>query len=80
MGHHDLRTTLEVYCDVFANYEKQHSVQTYSYLKENDLLVTKPDETKETMPKEEIDKIVNKLKDMYQKQDDNLIKILKLVA
>ena len=80
MGHHDLRTTLEVYCDVFANYEKQHSVQTYSYLKENDLLITKPDETKETMPKEEIDKIVNKLKDMYQKQDDNLIKILKLVA
>lgn len=40
MGHADIRTTLEVYCDVFANYEKQHANRTYEYLKQNDLLLT----------------------------------------
>ena len=33
-----------------------------------------------TMPKEELQKIINKLNDMYEKQDDKLIKILKMVA
>ena len=32
------------------------------------------------MPKEELQKIINKLNDMYEKQDDKLIKILKMVA
>lgn len=80
MGHHDLRTTLEVYCDVFANYEKQHSVQTYDYLKENGLLLKDVKQKENTMPKEELQKIINKLNDMYEKQDDKLIKILKMVA
>ena len=82
MGHHDLRTTLEVYCDVFANYEKQHSTKTYNYLKDNGLLLTTTIETKQkdTIPEEQLEKIVNKIKDMYEKQDDTLIKILKLVA
>ncbi len=79
MGHHDLKTTLNVYCDVFANYEKQHSSQTYDYLKGKGLLLTNATE-KDSIPQEELEKLVNKLKVMYEKQDTNLIKILKLVA
>lgn len=78
MGHADLRTTLEVYCDVFANYEKQHANRTYDYLKKNNLLLTQVNE--DTMPQEELDKIINNIKKMYQKQDDRLIRLLKLVA
>lgn len=78
MGHADLRTTLEVYCDVFANYEKQHANRTYDYLKENNLLLTKINE--DTIPQEQLLKIVENIKKMYEKQDDRLIKILKLVA
>ena len=40
MGHADIRTTLEIYCDVFAEYEKQHSNRAYDYLKENNLLIS----------------------------------------
>ena len=40
MGHADLRTTLEVYCDVFSNYEKEHTNKTFEYLKQNNLLIT----------------------------------------
>ena len=79
MGYHDLKTTLNVYCDVFANYEKQHSSQTYDYLKGKGLLLTNATE-KDSIPQEELEKLVNKLKVMYEKQDNNLIKILKLVA
>lgn len=78
MGHADLRTTLEVYCDVFANYEKQHANRTYDYLKQNNLLLTQVDE--DTIPQDELNKIVNNIKKMYNKKDDRLIKILKLIA
>ena len=78
MGHADIRTTLEVYCDVFANYEKQHANRTYEYLKQNDLLLTKSNE--DTIPQQELDKIISNIKTMYQKQDNRLIKLLKLVA
>lgn len=78
MGHADIRTTLEVYCDVFANYEKQHANRTYDYLKQNQLLLTQANE--DTLPQEQITKIIENLKKMYEKQDDRLIKILKMVA
>lgn len=78
MGHADIRTTLEVYCDVFANYEKQHANRTYDYLKQNNLLLTQINE--DNIPQEELDKIINNIKKMYKKQDDKLIKLLKLVA
>lgn len=78
MGHADIRTTLEVYCDVFANYEKQHANRTYDYLKENNLLLTQVDE--DTIPQDELNKIVNNIKKMYNKKDDRLIKILKLIV
>ena len=77
MGHADLRTTLEVYCDVFANYEKQHANRTYDYLKQNNLLLTQVNE--DTIPQDELDKLVNNIKKMYSKHDDRLIKVLKLV-
>ena len=78
MGHADIRTTLEVYCDVFANYKKQHANRTYDYLKQNNLLLHQVNE--DTIPQEELEKIVNNIKKMYNKHDDRLIKILKLVA
>ena len=55
MGHADIRTTLEVYCDVFANYEKQHANRTYDYLKQNNLLLAQINE--DTIPQEELNKI-----------------------
>jgi len=39
MGHNDLRTTLEVYTDVFANYEKQHADIAYTYYANNGILI-----------------------------------------
>lgn len=78
MGHADLRTTLEVYCDVFANYEKQHANRTYDYLKQNNLLLTQLNE--DNIPQEELNKIVDNIKKMYNKKDDRLIKLLKLIA
>ena len=78
MGHADIRTTLEVYCDVFANYEKQHANRTYDYLEKNNLLLTQ--NNKDSIPQDELDKIMNNIKKMYEKHDDRLIKLLKLVA
>ena len=39
MGHTDLKTTVEIYCDVFAEYEKKHTQKTYEYLQENKLTI-----------------------------------------
>lgn len=78
MGHADIRTTLEVYCDVFDNYEKQHANRTYDYLSQNQLLLSQI--TDDNIPTEQLNKIVENIKKMYKKQDDRLIKLLKLVA
>lgn len=78
MGHADIRTTLEIYCDVFANYEKKHTNRTYDYLKQNNLLLTKKDE--DVIPQKDLEKIIINIKKMYKKQDDKLIKLLKLIA
>ena len=74
MGHADIRTTLEVYCDVFANYEKQHANRTYDYLKQNNLLLTH-----EKSPDEELEKLINNIRKMYRNQDMKLIKVLKVM-
>jgi len=76
MGHADIRTTLEIYCDVFNNYEKVHANRTYDYLNKNQLLLTKHNDV---IPTKELNFMVEKLQKMYQKQDDNLIKIMKLI-
>ena len=78
MGHADIRTTLEVYCDVFDNYEKQHANRTYDYLNKNQLLLKQVNE--DSIPEKELNKIVENIKRMYIKQDDKLIKLLKLIA
>ena len=78
MGHADIRTTLEVYCDVFDNYEKQHSNRTYDYLNQNQLLLSQINE--DNIPTEELNKIVENIKMMYKKQDNKLFQILKLIA
>lgn len=39
MGHADLKTTLEIYCDVFAEYEREHTDRTYNYIQEKGLLI-----------------------------------------
>ncbi len=78
MGHADIRTTLEVYCDVFASYEKQHITRTYDYLKHHQLLLKQINE--DSITEKELDKIIENIKKMYIKQDDKLIKILKLIA
>lgn len=39
MGHANVSTTLNVYCDVFDKFEKQHADISYIYLKENNLTI-----------------------------------------
>ena len=39
LGHKDITTTLNVYCDVFALYEQSHVTQTNEYLMSNNLLL-----------------------------------------
>ncbi len=78
MGHADIRTILEIYCDIFDPYEKKDSNRTYDYLNKNNLLLSQIND--DNIPSEELDKIVNNIKKMYLKNDDKLIKILKLIA
>ena len=39
LGHTDIKTTLDVYCDVFNAYEKKHRDNTFEYLQNNDLTI-----------------------------------------
>ena len=39
LGHTDIKTTLDIYCDVFNAYEKKHRDNTFEYLKNNDLTI-----------------------------------------
>ena len=39
MGHANISTTLNVYCDVFDKFEKQHADVSYLYLQENGLTI-----------------------------------------
>ena len=50
MGHADIKTTLEIYCDVFDEYERKHVNDTYNFYQDNNLLIelsnnTKPSDT-----------------------------------
>jgi len=38
MGHSDFKTTLEIYCDVFAEYERKHTDRTQKYLEDRGIL------------------------------------------
>ena len=79
LGHADIRTTLEVYCDIFDNYEKQHSNRTYDYLNKNKLLFYSKHEDG-NIPTEELNKIMINIKKLYLKKDIRLIKILKMLT
>ena len=39
MGHANVSTTLNVYCDVFDKFEKQHADASYLYLQKNGLTI-----------------------------------------
>lgn len=78
LGHTDIKTTLDTYCDVFNEFEKQHRDNTFEYLKQNNLLLTKVNE--EPITQEDLTKVVNILEKMFEKQDNRLIQILKMVA
>jgi integrase len=39
LGHTDIKTTLDIYCDVFNAYEKKHRDNTFEYLQNNDLTI-----------------------------------------
>ena len=77
MGHADIRTTLEIYCDVFDNYEKQHANRTYNYLAQNRLLLSNSKDI--IIPDDVLNKIMTNIQMMYQKQDNRLIQLVKLV-
>lgn len=74
MGHKDIRTTLEIYCDVFANYEKQHADRTYDYLKANNLLLVEKDP--DTF---DLNLLLDKIKDLHLTNDKKLVKLVRLL-
>ncbi len=76
MGHADIRTTLEVYCDVFSNYEKQNTTKTYDYLSKNQLLIS---DQNNYISNDDFDKIISNIELMYKNKDSKLFEILKLV-
>lgn len=39
LGHTDIKTTLDTYCDVFNEFEKQHRDNTFDYLKAQNLVL-----------------------------------------
>ena len=39
MGHANVSTTLNVYCEVFDKFKQSHIDLSLNYLKENDLLI-----------------------------------------
>jgi len=77
MGHANIKTTLEIYCNVFDNYEKQHADKTYNYFKDNDLLLTKEDLKVSDI---DLEKVIKKINIMYKNNDTALLKILKLAS
>ena len=77
MGHKDIRTTLEIYCDVFANYEKQHADRTYDYLKANNLLLIETPNNQSAKNDMILENILEQITSMYLSQDTKLINILK---
>lgn len=40
LGHTDIKTTLDIYCDVFNAYEKKHRDNTFEYLQNNNLNIS----------------------------------------
>ena len=40
LGHADIKTTLDVYCDVFNSFEKKHRDNTFEYLQNNNLTIS----------------------------------------
>lgn len=40
LGHTDIKTTLDVYCDVFNAFEKKHRDNTFEYLQSNNLTIS----------------------------------------
>lgn len=77
LGHADIRTTLEIYCDIFSKYEQEHKEKLYEYFKENELLVF---EQTDNIPKDDLDLIVDKIKLLYKNKSSKLINLLKLVS
>lgn len=77
LGHADLRTTLEIYCDIFDEYEKKHNNKVYDYYKQNDLLLVNK---KGDISNDDLQMITEKIKLMYKNQDNKLIQLLKLVS
>ncbi len=75
MGHANIKTTLEIYCDVFNNYEKRNSMQAYDYLDNNNLLLSNYNNYNV-----DLNKILNSIKEMYKKKDSRLIEIEKIIS
>ena len=57
---------------------EKNTNKTYDYLNKNQLLLKQID--KDSIPEKELNKIIEKIKKMYLKKDNKLIKILKLIS
>lgn len=78
LGHKKIDTTLDTYCDVFNRYEKEHALKTHNYLNDNNLLLVSISNTNDNT--NDLDKIINNIKKMYNEDNKKLIKLLKLIS
>lgn len=78
LGHTDIKTTLDIYCDVFNAFEKKHRDNTFEYLKNNSLLLFAKEENK-IVSKEKINAFIELVMKMYNDNDPQLLNILNLL-
>lgn len=74
LGHTDIKTTLDTYCDVFNEFEKQHRDNTFEYLKNNNLLIFTTNST--IISKEKLNEIINLIIKMQEDNDPRLLNII----
>lgn len=74
LGHTDIKTTLDTYCDVFNEFEKQHRDNTFEYLKNNNLLIFTTNST--IISKEKLNELINLIIKMQEDNDPRLLNII----
>ena len=75
LGHTDIKTTLDTYCDVFNAFEKKHRDNTFEYLKNNNLLIFNTNNNV-TVPKEKVTALIELIVKMQEENNPQLLNIL----
>jgi len=74
MGHKDLKTTLEIYCDVFEEYERTHTARTNEYIMQKGLNMFEKDNIDYSkVDKDLLQQTIKGLMDTYDNNDGELL-------